>query len=226
MWLFLPLCFYNLIPSAFYLTGNSLKLAKDNSLSGLSTLSWISLPLPPLIHLSYSVLMTSQRRNHLLPHHFSAGTPTFRGVKSASLCHHSQNMVILELDPWLSDPLWRQTIHSTYLLRRIFLWLHLSSSMMQPKGSCRAVWKHLAPWRKPTIRRISSWIYIQVIPDRRGIARLWTQEILYKNLGTMMSCCHSDLRYACQILPSSPIMGGKGRNTVRLQLIPTVGPVS
>lgn len=81
--LFLPLCFYNLIPSAFYLIGNSPKLAKDNSLSGLSTLSWISLPLPPLIHLSYSVLMTSQRRNHLLPHHFSAGAPTFRGVKSA-----------------------------------------------------------------------------------------------------------------------------------------------
>lgn len=133
--LFLPLCFYNLIPSAFYLIGNSPKLAKDNSLSSLSTLSWISLPLPPLIHLSYSVLMTSQRRNHLLPHHFSAGTPTFRGVKSAFLCHHSQNMVILELDPWLSDPMWRQTICSTYLLRRIFLWLHRSSSTMQPKGS-------------------------------------------------------------------------------------------
>lgn len=64
------------------------------------TLSWIPLPLPPLIHLSYSVLMASQRGNHLLPHHFSARTPTFRGVKSASLCHHSQNMVILELDPW------------------------------------------------------------------------------------------------------------------------------
>ena len=36
----------------------------------------------------------------LLPHHFSAGTLTFKEVKSASLCHHSQNMVILELDPW------------------------------------------------------------------------------------------------------------------------------
>lgn len=76
------------------------------------------------------------------------------------LCHHSQNMVILELNPWSSDPMWRQTIHSTYLLRRIFLWLYLSSSMMQPKGSWRAVWKHLAPCREPTIRRIPSWIYI------------------------------------------------------------------
>lgn len=98
--LFLPPYFYNLSPSAFYLTGMSPKLAKDDSLSGLSTLSWIPLPLPPLIHLSCLVLMASQGRNHLLPRQFSARTPTFKEVKSASLCHHSQNMVILELDPW------------------------------------------------------------------------------------------------------------------------------
>lgn len=97
--LFLPLCFCSLIPSAFYLPGISSKLAKDNSLSGLSTLSWIPLPLPPLIHLSYSILMVSRRRNHLLSHHFSAGSPRFRGVKSAPLTHHSQNIVTLELDP-------------------------------------------------------------------------------------------------------------------------------